>query len=66
MKGGTTFMSVAKVSVSLPAETLAMMEYLREHLGLSPTIKRSQLIQQIVFTAYTRAVALDQLDTSEH
>lgn len=54
-------MAVDKVCISLPPETLAQMDYLRKHLGLTPTIKRSQLIQQIIFDAYARAIAVDQL-----
>lgn len=41
-----------KFSVSLSAETLAQMEYLKKALRLNPAIKRSQLIAQIVFDCF--------------
>lgn len=48
-------MSVEKVSVSLPQETLVQMEYLRiEHFHAPRYCKRSQLLQWIVSDLYYR------------
>lgn len=44
---------VEKFCISLPEETMGMLKYLQEDMKLSPTIKRSQLINQIIFECYT-------------
>ena len=43
-----------KCCVSLPDETLVQMDYLRERMRLNPSIKRSQLLQQIIYELYMR------------
>lgn len=45
---------VDKVCVSLYPETLAQMDYIAHRLRLHPCIKRSTLIQQIVYELYMR------------
>ena len=45
--------NVEKFSISLSAETLAQLEYLREHFLHSPaSVPRSQLIAQVIGLAY--------------
>lgn len=43
-----------KISISLPDETLAQMDYIADRLRLHPRINRSALIQQIVYDLYMR------------
>lgn len=45
---------VDKVCVSLYPETLAQMDYIAQRLRLNPCIRRSALIQQIVYELYMR------------
>lgn len=45
---------VTKVCVALDDECLAQLDYLRGFLRLNPSVKRSQLIRQIVFELYMR------------
>lgn len=45
---------MVKVSVSLPDETLAQMDYIARRLRLNPCVRRSTLLQQIVYELYMR------------
>lgn len=55
-------MSVMKVCIALDDECLAQLDYLRDHLRLNPSVKRSQLIRQIVFELYMRLQSHDDAD----
>lgn len=55
-------MAVTKVCIALDDECLAQLDYLRDYLHLNPSIKRSQLIRQIVFDLYMRCQSHDSID----
>lgn len=50
-------LSVSKVCISLPQETVTQLEYLVKVWRLPPTVKRSQVIQQAIWQAYTDALS---------
>lgn len=43
---------VRKVSISLPEESIAQLDYIRNRLHLHSQIKLSNLIQQVIFEQY--------------
>lgn len=48
---------VEKFCISLPEETIGILKYLQQDMRLNPTIKRSQLINQIIFECYSNRLA---------
>lgn len=48
-----------KLCISLPDEALAQLDYLIEAWRMPPTVKRSQVIQQAIWHAYTDAMRDD-------
>ena len=42
-----------KLSISLPEESIAQLDYIRDRLHLHPQIKLSNLIQQVIFEQYS-------------
>lgn len=48
---------VSKICISLPPESMMQLEYLVEAWHMPPTVKRSQVIQQAIWHAYTDALA---------
>lgn len=57
---------VIKFCISLPEETMGMLEYLQQDMRLSPTTKRSQLINQIIFECYSDRLARKNEKSKTH
>lgn len=53
---------VSKICISLPPEAMAQLDYLVKVWRMPPTVKRSQVIQQAIWQAYTFALAVADSD----
>lgn len=54
-----------KTSISLPDETLVQMDYIARRLRLNPCVRRSTLLQQIVYELYMRLQQSDVKDPAD-
>lgn len=52
---------VEKMSISLPPETLAQLDYLREHLFKISVLRRSTLIQMCISKLYFECLSSENM-----